>query len=119
MMDRRRFLLTSLAGAVVRPLAAEAQQPGKQYRIGYLETGTLRPRPWDSFRERLRGLGYIEEQTVTYEARWADGQLDRLPKLAAELVRLKVDVIVTAGSPAASAAKDATKTIPIVMRNRG
>src|SRR5688500_16298289 len=107
-MDRRRFLLTSLAGVLAAPVAVEAQQPGKHYRIGYLETGTLRPRPWEAFRERLRDLGYIEAQTVTYEARWADGQLDRLRKLAAELVRLNVDVVVTAGSPATEAAKHAT-----------
>jgi putative ABC transport system substrate-binding protein len=118
-MDRRRFLLTSLAGVLSAPDAVEAQQPGKQYRIGYLETGTLRPRPWEAFRERLRDLGYIEGQTVTYEARWADGQLDRLPKLAAELVGLSVDVVVTAGSPATGAAKHATLTIPIVMATGG
>jgi ABC-type uncharacterized transport system substrate-binding protein len=101
------------------PLAIDAQQPRKPYRIGYLETGVVRPLPWEAFRERLRELGYVEGQTVAFELRWADGQLDRLPTLSAELVRLKVDVIVTAGSPAARAAKNATTSIPIVMATGG
>jgi putative ABC transport system substrate-binding protein len=79
----------------------------------------MRARAWDAFRERLRELGYVEGQTVTLETRWADGQVDRLPGLAAELVRLKVDVIVTAGSPAALAAKKATTSVPIVMATGG
>ena len=101
------------------PLAAGAQQPGKGYRIGLLETGALRPRPWAAFKERMRELGYVEGQTAAFEPRWADGQLDRLPGLAAELLRLKVDVIVTAGSQAAQAAKSATPTVPIVMATGG
>jgi putative ABC transport system substrate-binding protein len=118
-MDRRTFIGTLAGGLLAAPLAAEAQQAGKLYRIGYLETGVVRPRPWEAFRERLRELGYVDGRTVAFEARWADGQLDRLPKLATELVQLKVDVVVTAGSPAARAAKNATTSIPIVMATGG
>jgi putative ABC transport system substrate-binding protein len=117
-MRRRTFVCGWLA-AFAAPLTGEARQPGKLYRIGYLETGDVRPRPWEAFRERLRELGYLEGQTVAYETRWADGQLDRLPTLAAELVRLKVDVLVTAGSPAARAAKSTTTSTPIVMATGG
>ena len=109
------FALTLLAA----PRAAETQPAGKVYRIGYLETGVVRARPWEAFRERLRELGYVEGQTVAFETRWADGQIDRLPGLAAELVRLKVDVVVTAGSPAARAAKNTTTSVPIVMATGG
>jgi putative ABC transport system substrate-binding protein len=119
-MERRAFLAAVTVGLLAAPLAAEAQQAaGKVPRVGYLETGVVRPRPWEAFRERLRELGYVDGQTVAFEARWADGQLDRLPKLATELVRLKVDVVVTAGSPAARAAKNATTSIPIVMATGG
>jgi putative ABC transport system substrate-binding protein len=118
-MDRRAFLGALASGLLAAPLAVEAQQAGKVYRVGYLETGVVRPRPWEAFRERLRELGYVDGQTVAFEARSADGQLDRLPKLATELVRLKVDVVVTAGSPAARAAKNATTSIPIVMATGG
>jgi putative tryptophan/tyrosine transport system substrate-binding protein len=110
--------LTLALGLVAAPLGAGAQ-PAKAYRIGYLETSTMRARAWEAFRERLRELGYVEGQTVTLETRWAGGQVDRLPGLAAELVRLKVDVIVTAGSPAALAAKKTTASVPIVMATGG
>ena len=117
-MDRRRFLLTSLAGALAPSLAADAQQP-KVYRIGYLGgTGSaVMALPMASFREGLRALGWTEGHGVVIEERWADGQSDRLPPLAGELVTLKSDVIVTQGSPATRAAKGATATIPIVMVN--
>lgn len=119
-MIRHAVLAAAVAlGLLAAPPATDAQQPGKPYRIGYLETGAVRPRPWEAFRERLRDLGYVEGQTVLFETRWAEGQLDRLPKLAAELVHLKVDVVVTAGSPAARAAKNATTRIPIVMATGG
>jgi putative ABC transport system substrate-binding protein len=118
-MDRRGFLTSLATGFLAASLATEVQPAGRVYRIGYLETGVVRPRPWEAFRERLRELGYIEKQTVAFESRWADGHVDRLRGLAAELVRLKVDVIVTAGSPAARAAKDATTSIPIVMATGG
>jgi putative ABC transport system substrate-binding protein len=113
-------LVAALALAVLAmPPAAETQQAGKVYRIGFLETGALRPRPWAAFQERMRELGYVEGRTVVFEPRWADGQLDRLPTLAAELLRLKVDVIVTAGSQAAQVAKGATTSVPIVMATGG
>ena len=120
MMIRRVALAAAVAlGLLAVPLATDAQQAGKLYRIGYLETGAVRQLPWEAFRERLRELGYVEGQTVAFEVRWVDGRLDRLPTLAAELVRLKVDVVVTAGSPAARAAKNATTSIPIVMATGG
>ena len=116
-MRRAAFALT--LALLVAPLAGEAQPARKVYRVGYLETGVMRPLPWEAFRERLRELGYVEGQTIAFETRWADGYLDRLPQLAAELVRLKVDVIVTAGSPAARTAMNTTTSIPIVMATGG
>jgi putative tryptophan/tyrosine transport system substrate-binding protein len=118
-MDRRRFLQTSLAGVLAAPLGAEAQQTGKVYRIGYLGgTGPAVVAPsMAAFRDGLRALGWIEGQGVLIDERWAEGKAERLSGLAAELVRLKVDVIVTPGSPATRVAKDATATIPIVMVN--
>jgi ABC-type uncharacterized transport system substrate-binding protein len=92
---------------------AEAQQPGKIPRIGYLG-GTATARI-DAFRQGLRELGYVEGKNVVIESRFTEGKPDRLAALAAELVRLKVDVIVTAGSNPTRAAKEATATIPIVM----
>jgi len=115
----RRAVLALTVVLLVAPLAGEAQPARKIYRIGYLETGAMRPGPWEAFRERLRELGYVEGQTIAFETRWADGHIDRLPQLAAELVRLKVDVVVTAGSPAARAAKNTTTSIPIVMATGG
>src|SRR5215468_2489245 len=96
---------------------AEAQQTGKVARIGYLVAGspssnTARIEP---FRQGLRELGYVEGKNIFIEWRYAEGKLDRLPELAAELVRLKVDVIVTSGPTVTRAAKEATNTIPIVM----
>jgi putative ABC transport system substrate-binding protein len=118
-MDRRRFLLTSLTGAFAAPLASEAQQPASLPRIGFLATASLSdprvPRFLQAFREGPRELGYVEGQNIVIEFRWAEGQYDRLPGLAAELVRLKVNVIVAGGPPAIQAAKQATETIPIVM----
>jgi putative ABC transport system substrate-binding protein len=117
-MDRRRFLLTSLAGALAAPLAADAQQAGKSYRLGLLDYSagdSARRAWWGAFRHRLRDLGCAEGENIALEYRWADGHADRMPGLAAELVRLKVDVIVTAGTVAAVAARNATATTPIVM----
>ena len=87
-------------------------------RIGILETSSAdsdRLQLWELFRQRLRELGYAEGQDISFESRWAQGKANLLPELAAELVRLNVDAIVTAGTPAAFAAKQATTTIPIVM----
>jgi putative tryptophan/tyrosine transport system substrate-binding protein len=108
-----------LALAFAASAGAGGPPAGKVARVGYLDTGAARPRPWDAFRERLRELGHVEGQSVAFETRSAGGKLDRLPGLAAELVRLKVDVIVTAGSPAARAAKETTTTVPIVMATGG
>ena len=111
-MDRRRFLLTSPAGA----LAAEAQQAAKIARVGL-------PMPVSSadahtnveaFRQGLRELGHIEGQNIAIEPRYSDGRDERLRNLAADLVNMKIAVIVTWGTPAARAARGATKTIPIV-----
>jgi putative ABC transport system substrate-binding protein len=86
-MDRRRFVLTSLAGALAVPLGAEAQQPAKVYRIGYLSTGLSTSNPFvEEFREGLRELGWIEGQNIIIDYRFAEGRFDRLPALAAELI---------------------------------
>ena len=112
----RRFLalLTVLFLASVH--LTEAQQPSKIPRIGFL---SLTPGPSstssEAFQQGLRELGYVEGKNVAIEYRYAAGRIDRLPEMAAELVRLNVDVIVTAATPPSQAAKNATKTIPIVM----
>src|ERR1700682_1486943 len=102
---------------VTWPLAARAQQPARIYRIGILETvsSSLNVKNIDALRRGLRELGYIENQNYILEYRSADGEGGRFPALADELVRLGVDLIVTRGTPAARAAKDATETIPLVM----
>ncbi len=100
------------------PPASDAQQPAKIPRIGYLggTTPSAFPHFLERFRQGLRELGFVEGQNVTIEYRWAEGKADRLPALAAELARLKVDVILAAGgSPGALAAKQATTTIPVVF----
>jgi putative ABC transport system substrate-binding protein len=115
-MDRRRFLLTSLAGALAVSLGAEAQQPGRIYRIGFLSgISPVAARSPESFQQGLRELGWLEGQNFIIEYRYAEGRFDRLPDLMAELVRLKVDVIVAGATPVAVAAKNGTGTIPIVM----
>jgi putative ABC transport system substrate-binding protein len=103
------------------PLAAEAQQGAQLPRIGYLGTSSasLEPELVKAFRQGLRDLGYVEGQNIVIEFRWAEGNYHRFPDLAADLVRLKVDVILTAGTPGALAAKRATQTIPIVMAVTG
>jgi putative ABC transport system substrate-binding protein len=116
-MDRRRFLLTSLAGAFVTALAAEAQPAKKVWRVGYLGDALRAERlaiNFEPFREGLRELGYIEGQNLVIEERWTDGRAERLADLVTELVHLKVDVIVTHGVRATRAAQKATTTIPIV-----
>src|SRR6478672_10504152 len=117
---RRRDFITLLGGAAAAwPLAARAQQP-KVPTIGVLVIGNISPEEfWREFRQGLRDLGYIEGQNIRFEFRSAEGQIDRLPELAAELVRLKVDVIVTWFTPTAVAAKQATREIPIVMAETG
>ena len=115
-MDRRRFLLSSLAGALATPLAAAGQQ-GKSHRIGYVgnSSPSLEPKLLGAFRDGMRELGYVEGQNIRIEYRWAEGRYERFAEFMAELVRLKVELIVVAGTPATLAAMQATKTIPIVM----
>jgi putative ABC transport system substrate-binding protein len=115
---KRRDFITLLGGAAAWPLAAGAQQVGKVPRIGYLSPGSASPGPLayhDEFQRGLRELGYIEGRNIVVEYRFADGKFDRLDQLAAELVRLNVDVIVSVVTQASLAAKNATSTIPIVI----
>jgi putative ABC transport system substrate-binding protein len=114
---RRRAFITLLGGAAAWPLAARAQQGAKLPTVGFLESGApssqgVRLAP---FVQRLRELGRIEGRTVAIEARWAEGRNERSAEIVAEFVRLKVDVIVTAGTPNTEAAKQATSVIPIVF----
>jgi putative ABC transport system substrate-binding protein len=115
-MKRREFML-AVGGAAVWPLAARAQQPAKIYRIGVLETISpdLNEKNIEALKRGLRDLGYVENQNYVLEYRSADGDSERFPAFAEELARLRVDLIVTRGTPAARAAKSATESIPIVM----
>jgi putative ABC transport system substrate-binding protein len=114
-------LAVVLALSLVLALAADAQQAAKVARIGYLgvQTPTVAAKAMDELRAGLRDLGWVEGKNIVIEYRWAEGKYDRLSDLAAELVRLGVDVIVTGGTPAIRAAKQATTTIPIVMTASG
>ena len=118
-MTRRTIgLLVTLAlNLLVVPLTAEGQQTAKIARIGFLSPASpaLEMRRLEAFWQALRALGYVEGHHLALELRYAEGQYDRLPGLAAELVRLKVDIILTYGPPAIQAAKQATGTVPIVM----
>jgi putative ABC transport system substrate-binding protein len=118
-MKRRRFLTLVGGAAAARPLGARAQSGGKVYRIGYFSAGTAIPELRNVFRDALRALGWIEGKNVVYEYRYADNQFERLPELAAELVRHNVDIITAMGTLAPLAAKRATSTIPIVMTTAG
>ena len=116
-MRRRNFVFTLGAVFLTCSFPSQAQQPTRIPRIGILVPPTAAfnsPRE-EAFRQRLRELGYVEGKNIVIEYRYAEGKLERLPDLAAELVRLKVDVIVTAAGPAISAAKKASPTIPIVF----
>jgi putative ABC transport system substrate-binding protein len=118
-MRRRKFIALLGGAAAMRALAAQAQQP-KMPTIGALVIGNINPEQfWREFRQGLRDLGYVEGQNIRFEFRSAEGHLERLPELAAELVRLKVDIIVTWFTPTALAAKQATDKIPIVMAETG
>jgi putative ABC transport system substrate-binding protein len=118
-MQRRDFIKVIAGSAVVWPFAARAQRTAKPV-IGFL--GPASPSTFasriEAFRLGLRDFGYIEGTNITVEYRWAEGRYERLPKLAAELVRSNVDLIVTHGTPGSLAAKRATTTIPIVMANK-
>jgi putative ABC transport system substrate-binding protein len=108
-------------GVLVASLAAEAQPAGKMPQVGILSQGSpSTSSPFhDRLREGLRELGYVEGQNIVIEYRWAEGKYDRLPELAAELVRLKVDLIVADGTAGVHAAQRTTSTIPIVMTSAG
>jgi putative tryptophan/tyrosine transport system substrate-binding protein len=114
-MDRRAFFATAAAGVVVIPAAARAQHAGKVHRIGFLSLQSGLNSTSEAFAQGMRELGYVEGRNLIVEYRWAARKEERLPELAAELVRLKVEVIVTAAAPAIEAAKRATSSIPIVM----
>ena len=121
-MNRRDTVLALVAlAAAARSRASLAQQPGKVWRVGFLSptSASVNPQYTGAFLKGMRDLGYVEGKNLVIEWRYADGKYDRLPGLAAELVQLKVDVIVAAGSPAISAAQKATTTIPIVMATTG
>ena len=114
---RRIGLAVVLAVSFLAQHGAYAQSTGKVYRIGYLSIGsasTTYTRPLEAFRQGLRELGWDEGRTLFIEYRYAEGRADRLPALADELVRLKVDIIVASPTPSAVAAREATRTIPIV-----
>src|SRR4029453_13598199 len=117
-MKRREFI-TLLGGAtIVWPLAALAEQPlAKVFRTGFLgnSTAELEANLVGPFRDGLRALGYEEGRNIVIEYRWAEGKYGGFPALIAELIALKVDVIVTAGTPASLAVKKATTSIPLVM----
>ena len=117
----RRLICAISLAMLLAPLGAAAQQPGKVPRIGYFSAGSPSSAPHllEAFRKGLRELGWVEGQNIVIDYRFAEGRFDRLPDLAAELVRLKVDIIVAVPTPAAAAAKNATETIPIVMINVG
>ncbi len=117
-VDRRRFISTLAGGLLAAPLAAGAQHAGKTWRIGFLSS-SVSPTGLKFLREGFSDLGYAEGRNMVIETRSADLKLERLPDLAVELVRLRVDVIMTSSTPAAQAAKAATATIPIVMVTGG
>ena len=117
MISRRAFVATSAAAILAAPSATQAQRPDKVYRIGYLRQGQP-PKPFvEAFQQGLRERGYVDGQNVVIEFRFTDGGVDQLPRLAEELVRLKVDVIVASGPLAVLAAKKATTSVPIVFPN--
>src|SRR5687767_4527629 len=117
----RNYKSAILVGAFLFTLcsSAEAQQTGKLFRIGYLDNSTAAGRAGllEAFQQELSKLGWIEGKNFTIEYRFAEQKSERLPELAADLVRLKVDLIVASGGPTPLAAKGATSTIPIVMTN--
>ena len=123
MISRRVFVRSLAGGLLIAPRAAAGQQPGRVYRIGILAnvpvTGPESAGLWGAFIQGLRELGYVEGQNIRIESVSSDGNYERLPELAAELVRLKVDVIVVPAPQNALAAKKATQTIPIVMASAG
>src|SRR5712671_2319357 len=124
-MQRREFItLFSFMAAtwpLAAPVATQAQQVAKVYRIGYLSNSSAAANPhlFEAFQQGLRELGWVEGQNITIDPRFAEGRSDRLSDFAVEVVRLKVDVIVATSTQAILAAKNATGTIPIVAANAG
>jgi putative ABC transport system substrate-binding protein len=120
-IDRRTFLAGAGAVLLAAPPTARAQQASKVWRVGFLSGGARPPdgAPPAALRQALRELSHVEGTNVIYEGRWAEARRERFPGLAAELVGLKVDVVVTTGGQAATAARQATTTIPIVITNAG
>jgi putative ABC transport system substrate-binding protein len=118
---KRRDFITLIGGAAAWPLAARAQQSGKLPTVGLLgaTTPVVESQRVAAFVQRLRELGWIEDRTIAIEVRWAEGRTERFGEIAAEFVRLKVDVIVTAGTASVIAAKQATSVIPIVFASAG
>src|SRR5437660_10749513 len=116
-MNEKIFALSLGALLFVLSFPAQAQQPKKVARIGFLAgtAASIEKNRIEAFRQGLRELGYVEGKNIVIEWRWAEGKFDRLPDLAAELVRLNVEVIVTGGSTSSGSAKEVTTTIAIVM----
>jgi putative ABC transport system substrate-binding protein len=108
-------IVTLLLSLLAVPLATVAQPPGKVYRIGYLGTDPPPTYVWDALLDGLRERGYSEERNLVFERRFSEGKAERFPEFAAEMVRLRVDLIIVSTTPAALAAKYATQTIPIVI----
>ena len=122
MNSRRQFLFALAACSLAAPLVSFAQQQGKVWRVGILtpfSNGGAEAGLFESFRQGMRKLGYEAGRNITYDERWAEGKLERVPGLAAELVGNKPDILFVSGTPAVLAAKKATPIIPIVMTNVG
>jgi len=119
-MDRRTVILT-IGSSLLATFASHAQTPAKVWRIGFLAGGARPPDggPPAALRQALQALGYVIDKNVTYTGRWAEGKSERMPALAAELVGLDVDLVLTVGAPAAEAARKATSVIPIVIVSAG
>jgi putative ABC transport system substrate-binding protein len=118
-VHRRAFLAAVTGGLLAAPLVAEGQQAKRVPVVGYLIERSGPTAFDEAFRLGLRELGYSEGRNIVVEHRWAEGKTERLPALAAELVKMKVDVILTSGTPGGLAAKNATSTIPIVLASGG
>jgi putative tryptophan/tyrosine transport system substrate-binding protein len=118
-LKKIRWSLFLVAAAITVAVSAEAQQPGKIFRVGFLDSSTASGMAvvLEAFRQELSKLGWVEGKNIAFEYRFADGKNDRLPELAADLVRLKVDLIASTSTASALAAKDTTTSIPIVMAN--